>query len=874
MSDDQWNTQLTPAKRSCPTCGLEVSTTVARCPRDGTDLSIRVQEASRITTSNPLAEEPFFAGRYEFLGVIGSGGMGVIYKARHLVLKKMVAIKMVHAHLINDEAFGRFQVEARAAALLNHPYIITVHDTGIADTDQPFMIMDFVEGKTLTQVLQRDGKLAPTRFLRLFIQVCEALSHAHKRNVLHRDIKPSNIMIVRPDTGTEEIRLMDFGIAKLLSESETSAQNLTKTGEAVGSPIYMSPEQARGIKTDTRTDLYSLGCVMYETIVGAPPFMGKTQLDTMLMHLNEDPRPISETHPATTKVDAFIERVIMKLLEKNPADRYQTADELLEDLMAIQAGKAPPNCRTGTRLVPAIKQQNKVLVVGLIGAGILALGLGGYVMFSMIATPPPKTAGSSKPRPVLTTTTTSSGAARQTIESWVKERKPFIDARNLEKLDDEDLEPLADPKAAEFVRQLELPNGNLSDHGLESISGLKQVAYLNLDGNWVSDLHGLKDMADLRVLSLRHTHIDPTGMSVIGRFRNLELLSLAYTAIRDQDLEKLYNLKQLRTVELYKCPNITQAAVVQLQKQLPNCFVAFDRPASLKDTDDLEYALVTGLPRSMILKTKFPKTAAEIPEFKSRMDQVANELRAGLRLLKDEPDTKPGAMALCYQTLGNCLNKTSLDEAKQYYLEGLALLEKNSPENPSIPLVYSEIAEINERKNTKKGVDFENRKKADDFWRQAVPLNEGAYRPYLRNIVSNRESLAGYYGSKKMWDEANRAYNSAAATLDEYHLGNSNMAAPIYSRLGDIAFQQKDYDEAIKQYLRASQIFMEQPDESQAEELKTNRWCIVYSYLGARKFDECQQYARSIMNLFDPESQKVLRQIIDKCTKEKLKRHR
>lgn len=274
--------------------------------------------------------------------------MGIIYKARHVVMDKLVAVKMMHPHMVSATAFQRFQMEGRAGGMLTHPFIVAVRDLGTTQAGYPYMVMDYVEGETLADVIKKQVYLPEERFVRIFNQVCEALGQAHMKGVLHRDIKPSNIMLVKNAAGNEEIRIMDFGIAKLLSDTEHGA-GLTRTGETLGSPMYMSPEQARGLKVDKRTDLYSLGCVMYETLSGSPPFIGGSALDTMMMHMNEPPLPLREASLGN-EVDRRIEAIVMKLLEKDPSNRYQTMDDLKHDLSnfrSLQMATVDSNASNG-----------------------------------------------------------------------------------------------------------------------------------------------------------------------------------------------------------------------------------------------------------------------------------------------------------------------------------------------------------------------------------------------------------------------------------------------------------------------------------------------------------------------------------------------
>jgi serine/threonine-protein kinase len=194
------------------------------------------------------------------------------------------------------------------------------------------MVMEYVDGITLADVISADGQIQVDRFLSIFDQVCQGLAHAHAHGIVHRDIKPGNIMLTHDDVGAETVRIMDFGMAKLLHDAESwshdsALSDLTKTGETVGSPLYMSPEQIRAATIDQRSDLYSLGCVMYESLTGEPPFVGKTMLDTMQMHVSERPASL-KIASAGKDFAAELEDLISRLLEKRPANRFASADEL------------------------------------------------------------------------------------------------------------------------------------------------------------------------------------------------------------------------------------------------------------------------------------------------------------------------------------------------------------------------------------------------------------------------------------------------------------------------------------------------------------------------------------------------------------------
>jgi serine/threonine protein kinase len=299
-------------------------------------------------------KDPFvgtiLADKYEILSICGRGGMGLVYKAKQQLIDRIVAIKVLKADLLADEqSVKRFQLEARAASRLKHPNVITVHDFGVVDaTGQPYLVMDFMEGESLADIIKRDGRLNVRRAIPIFMQACSALEHAHRQHVIHRDVKPSNIVLVRDEEQEDVVKVVDFGIAKLTAVAGQESMHLTKTGEVFGSPIYMSPEQCMGNPLDARSDIYSLGATMYESLVGFPPLVGKTLVDTMSKHINETPPSLRATWPELC-VPESIERVIMKALEKNKDLRYDSMLEMKEALefaykrlLAEQDGEPEP----------------------------------------------------------------------------------------------------------------------------------------------------------------------------------------------------------------------------------------------------------------------------------------------------------------------------------------------------------------------------------------------------------------------------------------------------------------------------------------------------------------------------------------------------
>jgi len=275
------------------------------------------------------------AGRYEVLGVIGQGSMGVVYKCRHDMLGKVVAIKTLRLRerTADDRSQKRFEREARLASRLDHPNLISVHDFGCIANGDPYLVMDFVSGKPLYDIMKRERYLIAERAVSLFTQVCDGLFHAHQRGVIHRDLKPANILVTQLENGIEVVKIVDLGVAKIV-QGEEDAEAITMTGEVCGSPIYLSPEQCMYQELDPRTDIYSLGVCLYECLMGQPPLRGATVYDTIYMHVHDQPRPFSAIIGGNPEVPKKLEEIVFKCLAKNPNDRFETMMQLKQELIA------------------------------------------------------------------------------------------------------------------------------------------------------------------------------------------------------------------------------------------------------------------------------------------------------------------------------------------------------------------------------------------------------------------------------------------------------------------------------------------------------------------------------------------------------------
>ncbi len=322
--------------RFCPRCVKKVAGELDNCPECG----IRLIASMDGDLSGSVLDE-----RYDVIESLGKGGMGVVYKARQRIIDRWVALKVLRRELVQDEnSVKRFLVEAKAVANLRSPHTITLYDFGISREGLLYFTMELLEGRVLTKIIRNEAPLDPERAIALVLQVCDSLREAHGKGILHRDLKPDNIYVLPGEGGREHVKVLDFGIAKMLNEG--SEGSITATGMICGTPMYLSPEQATGLPLDGRSDMYSLGIILYEMLAGSPPFEDATPMGILLKQVNQEPAPVSVRNPQVS-VPLSLDRFIMRVLSKRPEDRPDTIDAFARQLQA-----ALDSSRTDFRHVP------------------------------------------------------------------------------------------------------------------------------------------------------------------------------------------------------------------------------------------------------------------------------------------------------------------------------------------------------------------------------------------------------------------------------------------------------------------------------------------------------------------------------------------
>lgn len=516
----------------CPTCGLLVASTLDSCPKDGTKIS-------------DIASDATLLERYQLLEPIGEGGMSVIYKARHLLMDSLVAIKLMHARLSsNSKSVKRFQQEAKAAKLLKHPNIITVHDFGILPNGTAFLVMDYEAGDSLAAYIRNNGPLSAEECIPLLKQIASALDHAHSQGVLHRDLKPSNVMVKSDSQGELSGKLVDFGIAKMMSSDSGSDPHpqLTATGETFGSPAYMSPEQCQGIELDQRSDLYSFGCLMYEALTGKPPYEGANSLEVIFKHMNDAVPPL--TVPTSPKrVGEGLSGIFQKCMQKDRDLRYADARTMLSDLTSLEEGGTVK----GSSALPfrvgfqKLSRRKHIKLEVLAAVSLLVLGfiVPMWIVLNMV-----KEVRTSSATQVFKAEQFQGGKPRSLNDAAA--RKVFANSTgyrlislNRTSITDATMHLLTGNKALEIFECDSVKS--LTDQGTQDLSHFKKLKRVSLMNDPLISDASAKTLGQLKELTNIHLNRSPIGDDGLGHLSdlpNLQTLGLSYSKITDKGLAK------------------------------------------------------------------------------------------------------------------------------------------------------------------------------------------------------------------------------------------------------------------------------------------------------------------------------------------------
>ncbi|MBX9696374.1 MAG: serine/threonine-protein kinase, partial [Cyanobacteria bacterium] len=505
--------------------------------------------------------------KFEILSFISAGGSGRVFKARDLVLDNVVALKVLITDSKNERALLRFQREARTSSKLNHKNIATIYDFGLSKRT-PYLSMEFVEGQTLETLLQEQKTLSLPAFTEIFIQVCEALIHAHKHGVVHRDIKPDNI-VVRNLDGALVAKVLDFGIAKSVDALASEEGKLTPTGDLVGSPLYMSPEQSQGLKVTFASDSYSLGCVMWRSLTGRPVFRGETALDTVVDHQKRQPEKLCDIIKEGSSEFAELSALVDDLLSKQPGRRPDLNGVVLPYLVALHdALGAGPDAETETPNttgdgIIGKKKFNKILTL-LVACILLVFA---FVLFQKLSDVQP-----AKPLTVNDTTMSemkSKEFDNQIIEDRKLEQSARISAGKTSlslrfTWTDEEIAWLAEKGGN--IKEVDLFQSAATDKCFPDLAKWKSLSVLDLSSSRVTTLNNLELLANLATLELKDVAITDDSLLHLKPLKKLKRLALAKGLhLTEKAVATISTLEGLQYLDLRDAP-FTSRAFVQLRK--------------------------------------------------------------------------------------------------------------------------------------------------------------------------------------------------------------------------------------------------------------------------------------------------------------------
>lgn len=490
-----------------------------------------------------LQANPIVLGSYRLLEEIGSGGWASVYKAKHEHLPRFAAVKLLHRRLTFDEdKQQRFRREAENISKIDSPHVVALLDYGFTDDNQPFLVMEYIEGITLEQHLETVKRMSVEETLSLARDVCSGLKAAHEAGIIHRDLKPANLLLHTTEQG-RQVKIMDFGIAKTADEDQATSGSLTKTGETLGTPFYMSPEQCMGKQLDARSDLYSLGCMMYEMLTGTKFVCADSTYECMVRHVEGPPPEFS----AEMQIPTEVQNVVQKALEKKRENRFETADDMLKCLRDPTQTKIT---KTPLRIPEKYVLRGKykwalVLTMHITTIIVTGLAVAWYFNERMRLLPASTGRATTAPLPAVQSQVPSAPLGD---DATAKDFDLYLDHSGA------DHEDVISKIAHKNMKKLSLEHTSISDATLKAVADHcphLQTLYVRHTGVSNEGLKHISDIPTMKALFLSYTRVNDEGMECIKDMSNLEALSISSTSVTDAGVTKLHRLKGLLWLHMF-----------------------------------------------------------------------------------------------------------------------------------------------------------------------------------------------------------------------------------------------------------------------------------------------------------------------------------
>ncbi|MDZ4834313.1 MAG: protein kinase [Candidatus Melainabacteria bacterium] len=805
------------------------------------------QDAADFSTGSVVFE------RFKILGEIASGAKGRVYKAQDTILDNTVALKVLITDHKTDRDLVRFQSEARLASKMNHPGIATIFDFGVYG-NTPFLSMEFVEGESLDDYLKRHHTISVLEFCEIYLQVCASIDHAHAAGIVHRDIKPANIVISRNDDGSVKATVLDFGVAKNLDIVEEDGGKLTPTGNLIGSPNYMSPEQSRGSTTLTaKSDNYSLGCVMWVCLVGEPPFQSDSVMAVLSMHAHTEPPPILELVELPPKLASLIDG----LLSKNPVDRpdlktavIPTLQELLEEF-SLSLRTEEDDTTGGADEQSTWWDYLRPRMFYISSAATLL-----FVVLGTVLTFKDKTAASGDLAGVHGGKTPAHlGQQTEYIGSKEIDRllqevrrgrtdrismsfsydeanlKKCAGLTNLKKLDLSDT-PFSDEQTKHLIEipnlhslmlnrtqiatlanfdklknvvHLELKNTRITDNSLRNLLKMKSLTRLFAANNDITDdgVHHLSALKNLDELDLTSTKITPASARFFETMPNLRILNLNKTKIDETGLRKILAMPKLQLIMIEDCSLINAELVETLRRDFPTLSFDNRKPLLSKRGEECKKALERG-----DIKTAYSKAHEIIGLAEKRFSTDSREI-AALHI----------TLAIV------CAKYGKFDEADRAIAKIQHYTNRHHDQTMEIAVLECQLLRANQDKNGN----------AIALSEKIVEKQEQISGRNSNEAASRIIQLGGAYQHLNQPKKAIRAYQSAAARLKLVKSPNPDLLSICQCQIGECLRMIGKHADAAVLYKKLIAELEREPVLSDSRLLTLFS---SYAGLGATKFHE------------------------------------